>query len=260
RSSDLVPLITASIMSKKLAEGLTALVLDVKWGSGAFMKSRPRAEELARSLVDTGERMGVATTALITDMNQPLGRMAGNAVEVDEALLTLAGKGPPDLVEVTIALGAELLVATGRATSTVEASRMLDGHLQSGAALTRFDAMVRAQGGDLDRPRPTAPAHEIVAPQAGFVRTMDVERLGQAVIALGGGRRILADRIDHAVGFEMLVRLGDRVDRGQPLVRVLAQRGTASHVDAEICSAIELGEQPLEPPPLIMPFTKDPAC
>ena len=141
-------------MSKKLAEGLDALVLDVKWGSGAFMKTREAAHALARSLVDTGRRMDVATTAIVTDMNQPLGRMAGNAVEVNESLATLAGDGPQDLMAVTLELGAELQVLAQRETNLDAAKRRLQSAIESGAGLAKFREMVTAQGGDLDAPRP----------------------------------------------------------------------------------------------------------
>src|SRR5262249_43815273 len=143
-----VPLITASIMSKKLAESLDALVLDVKFGSGAFMKSLDDARQLARSLVETGKRMGVKTTAILTDMNQPLGRMAGNRVEVHEAIATLRGRGPDDLWRCTRALGAELLVMTQRASNREEATRLLDDQIASGRAMAKFREMVTAQGGD----------------------------------------------------------------------------------------------------------------
>ena len=165
-----IPLITASIMSKKLAEGLDALVLDVKHGSGAFMKTLDEARALARSMVDTGKRMGVPTTALVTDMNQPLGRMAGNAVEVNESVDALRGKGPADLMEVTLELGAELLVLAKRETTFARRSRQrLQQAIASGAGLEKFREMVAAQGGDLDAPRPVAPAHEVPQP-AGRLR------------------------------------------------------------------------------------------
>ncbi len=205
-----IPLITASIMSKKLAEGLDALVLDVKHGSGAFMKTLDDARALARSMVDTGKRMGVPTTALLTDMNQPLGRMAGNAIEVNESVDALLGKGPADLMEVTLELGAELLVLAKRESATAAARKRLEKAISSGAGLEKFREMVAAQGGDLDAPRPIAPAHDIGSPWDGFVTAIDTERLGYVVINLGGGRRQLGDKLDLSVGFEMLVALGRR--------------------------------------------------
>jgi pyrimidine-nucleoside phosphorylase len=241
-----IPLITASIMSKKLAEGLDALVLDVKWGSGAFMKTRAEAHALARSLVDTGRRMHVATSAIVTDMNQPLGRMAGNAVEVNESIDVLKGEGPADLIEVTLELGAELLVLAQRESSHTVALQRLAKAVTSGAGFEKFREMVAAQGGDLDAPRPVAPASEVAAPRAGYVTTMDTEALGRAIIELGGGRKKLGDSLDRSTGLEMLVRLGDQVGAGQPLVRVFAQRDAAERVQHEIASAIAIGdEQPL---------------
>lgn len=247
-----IPLITASIMSKKLAEGLDALVLDVKHGSGAFMKRLDDGRRLARGLVDVGRRMGVRTSALLTDMNQPLGRMIGNAVEVDESLDVLEGGGPADLVELTLALGAELLVDLGRAATAAEGREALRRKLASGEAREVFGRMVAAQGGDLDAPRPRAEPHEIAAPRDGYLSSIDVERLGYAVIELGGGRKQLTDRIDFGVGLEMLARLGERVERGQPLVRVFARPAHRQAADALLAESLHLADAPIPPPPLIV--------
>ncbi|MDX1947065.1 MAG: thymidine phosphorylase [Pirellulaceae bacterium] len=246
-----IPLIAASIMSKKLAESLDALVLDVKFGSGAFMKTQPRAEELARLLVATGQRMGVKTSALLTDMNQPLGRMAGNLVEVHESLATLAGRGPADLWDCTRELGAELLVLTGRAAELPAARVVLDAELASGRPLAKFAEMIAAQGGDLDKLPPLVPGTEIVAGQAGFVTAFDTEKLGLVIIELGGGRKVMTDKLDHAVGLETLVRIGDRVDRGQPLVRVFAPADRLAQIRGTLARSISIGPQPLAAPPLI---------
>jgi pyrimidine-nucleoside phosphorylase len=247
-----IPLITASIMSKKLAEGLDALVLDVKWGSGAFMKTADQARELARSLVATGQRMGVATTALVTDMNQPLGRMAGNAVEIDESVAMLEGRARADLLEVTLALGAEVLASTGSAANLTSARAALEATIASGDAREQLAAMVRAQGGDLDAPRHVAPASELAAPSAGYVSSIDAEEFGRAIIALGGGRQKLGDALDYATGVEMLVRLGDRVDTGQPLVRVFAEPEAARRVRPMLLAAIGLSDEPPSVSPLIL--------
>jgi pyrimidine-nucleoside phosphorylase len=247
-----IPLITASIMSKKLAEGLDALVLDVKWGSGAFMKTADQARELARSLVATGQRMGVATTALVTDMNQPLGRMAGNAVEIDESVALLEGRAPADLLEVTLALGAELLESTGSAANLKSARAALEATIASGDARERLAAMVRAQGGDLDAPRHVAPASEVAAPSAGYVSSVDAEEFGRAIIALGGGRQKLGDALDYSTGVEMLVRLGDRIDAGQPLVRVFAEPEAARRVSPMLLAAIGLSDDQPTSQPLIV--------
>ena len=246
-----IPLVTASIMSKKLAEGLDALVLDVKWGSGAFMKTRAEAHALARSMVDTGERMHVPTTAIITDMNQPLGRMAGNAVEVNESVDALEGKGPADLMEVTLELGAELLLLTKHESSLAVAKQRLGRAIDSGAGLEKFRQVVAAQGGDLDAPRPVAPASEVASPRAGYVAAIDTETLGRVIIELGGGRKKLGDVLDHSTGLEMLVRLGDKIDPGEPLVRVFAVPDAVARVKHELVAAITIGDDAIEPPPLI---------
>ena len=247
-----IPLITASIMSKKLAEGLDALVLDVKHGSGAFMKTLDDARALARSMVDTGKRMGVPTTALITDMNQPLGRMAGNAVEVNESVDALRGEGPADLMEVTLELGAELLVLTKRESTPTAARVRLEKAISSGAGLEKFREMVAAQGGNLDAPRPVAPAHDVVSSRQGHVTAIDTERLGYVIINLGGGRKQLGDKLDLSVGLEMLVRLGDDVEARQPLVRVFAPLDAIRHVERDLLAAITVGDNPIKPPPLIV--------
>ncbi|MEX0613197.1 MAG: thymidine phosphorylase [Pirellulales bacterium] len=247
-----IPLITASIMSKKLAEGLDALVLDVKHGSGAFMKTLDEARALAKSMVDTGKRMGVPTTALITDMNQPLGRLAGNAVEVNESVAALRGEGPPELMEVTLELGAELLVLTQCESTAAGARKRLEQAISSGAGLEKFRQMVSAQGGDLDAPRPVAPPHEIQSPRPGYVAAIDTERLGYAIIQMGGGRKQLGDKLDLSVGLEMLVRLGDAVETGQPLVRVFAQPAVVPQIQRDLLAAITINDNPVKSPPLIV--------
>jgi pyrimidine-nucleoside phosphorylase len=247
-----IPLITASIMSKKLAEGLDALVLDVKHGSGAFMKSLDQARALAKSMVDTGKRMGVPTAALITDMNQPLGRMAGNAVEVNESVDSLQGRGPANLMEVTLELGAELLVLAKRETTTTGARHRLEKAITSGAGLEKFREMVAAQGGDLDARRPVAPGQEVCSPWDGFITAIDTERLGYAIIHLGGGRKQLGDKLDFSVGLEMLVRLGDIIEKGQPLVRVFAEPGAAADIKRDLLAAITIGDNRVQPPALVV--------
>jgi pyrimidine-nucleoside phosphorylase len=248
-----IPLITASIMSKKLAEGLCALVLDVKWGSGAFMKSRDRARQLAESLVTVGRRMGVATSALITDMNQPLGRMVGNATEVKEAFAVLAGEADqaPDLLEVTLALGGETLRITGRSQDRAAGVEILKGHLASGAALVKFREMITAQTGDADAPRPLAAESIVESAANGYVVAIDAEQIGRAVIMMGGGRRVMTDRIDFSVGLEMLVRIGDRIATGQPLMRVFAHEARRPEISDLLHAAVSLADTPSESPVLI---------
>lgn len=246
-----VPLITASIMSKKLAEGLNALVLDVKFGRGAFMKSRAIARELAAGMVAVGQRMGVATTAFLTDMNQPLGRMAGNAVEVEESLDCLRGRGPSDLRELVLEFGEDVLVSARVCETRIEARAKLLRELDSGRAFERFEQMVAAQGGRLDTARPIAPAHNLCADRSGIIESIDTETLGWIIIDLGGGRRQLTDQIDHSVGLEMLVRIGDEVASGQPLVRVFAPLTKFEEVAQRLRSAFSIGDEPTDSPLLI---------
>jgi pyrimidine-nucleoside phosphorylase len=247
-----IPLITASIMSKKLAENLNALVLDVKCGSGAMMKSLDGARALAQSLVQTAARMGVKTTALITDMNQPLGRMIGNAVEVDESVDLLRGDGPQDLHDLTCSLAAELLVLTGLCGTPDEAASLVQAKIESGEALDKLGEMVAAQGGDLDVPRARAPAGDWPAPHAGYVTSIDAEMLGQILIQLRGGRRVMTDRIDPSVGLQMCVCIGDEVQSGQPLVRVFADSDAAQTVHPMLEQAISIGPSPPPANPLII--------
>lgn len=246
-----IPLITASIMSKKLAEGLDALVLDVKCGSGAFMKTPERARALAESLVRTGEEMDLKISAILTDMNQPLGRMVGNAVEVDESIDALKGGGPADLRQVTVALCGEILQLTGKAPTREAGETEIARVLDSGDGLEKFREMVTAQGGDLDADRDVAPASEVLAERDGYVSAVDAEQLGFAVIEMGGGRKVKTDSLDYGVGFEMLVRVGDTVESGQPLVNLFSRPGQSDGVAPMITSAITISDEPTTPPQLI---------
>jgi len=253
-----VPLIAASIMSKKLAEGLTGLVLDVKVGSGAFLPGLDRARELARTMVALGAARGVPTVTLLTAMDRPLGVACGNALEVAESLALLRGGGPAGLREVTLALGTEMLLVGGLATDPAAARARLEAALGSGAALEVFRRLVAAQGGDVrvvDDPSrlPRAPVvGDVTAARAGVVAAMDVRALGRAIVALGGGRRVVTDRVDPAVGLEVLVAPGDRVEPGTPLARVHARDEAAlAAARAAVASAVTLGER-AEPLPLVV--------
>ena len=223
-----LPLITASILSKKLAAGLDALVLDVKVGNGAFMATLDEARALARSLVDVAQAAGLRTRALVTDMSQPLGLCAGNAVEVDEAVGFLAGDlREPRLEQVTLALAAELVHLGGLATDDADARRRVRAALDDGSAAECFARMVAALGGPRDVLRapglPVAPVcRDIVAVDDACVAAIDTRALGLAVVELGGGRRRPGDAVDPRVGFSGLVGVGARVRRGQPLARVHA--------------------------------------
>lgn len=244
-----IPLITGSILSKKMAEDLDALVFDVKFGGGSFMKSHQRSLALAESLVAVGATYGVRTSALLTDMDQPLGSAVGHANEIDESVALLEGRAPADLLEVTLALCAELVVASGVTSDSDAARVMLTGHIESGAARETLARMVSAQGGDLDAIRPLAPATPVAAPRAGYVTAIDAEALGLAVIDLGGGRKRQGDTIDHSVGFTMHARVGDQVEVGQPLFDILGD--PALLAERPPLAAVVISDQPPVPRPLI---------
>jgi pyrimidine-nucleoside phosphorylase len=221
-----IPLIASSIMSKKLAEGVDALVLDVKVGSGAFMKTRERASELAHTLVGIGRRMGCATVAYLTRMDRPLGRLVGNALEVHESVEILRGGGPADIRELTVTLGAEMLVQAGVAEALPDGRRQIESSLDSGEALERFRRLVIAQGGDgrvvddLSLLPQAAKQVDVVAREAGHIVAIDTEKVGRASMSLGAGREKAEDDIDPAVGLEVLKTVGDEVSVGEPLVRL----------------------------------------
>ncbi|WP_278922581.1 thymidine phosphorylase [Pseudophaeobacter profundi] len=252
-------LITASILSKKLAASPEALVMDVKLGSGAFMKTPEEARALARSLVETATAAGCKTTALITDMNQPIARALGNGLEVAEVMRALtAGKTCP-LIDITAALGAELLVRAGLAADVAMGARQISDLLLSGRVAQRFGQMVAAQGGPVDfasdwqRYLPVAPViREVTAPRSGFVVALNGEALGLAVVALGGGRMVEADQVDPAVGISDLVRLGHWVDAGAPVARIHAARESAAlEAEASLLQALTLADRAPELPPLV---------
>ncbi|HVW27091.1 MAG TPA: thymidine phosphorylase [Polyangiaceae bacterium] len=228
-----IPLIVASILSKKIAEGVDGLVLDVKAGSGAFMKDVRSAKQLARALVRVGVRAGKRVTALVTDMSAPTGVMVGNALEVREALDVLGGGGPADTVAITLALGAEMLLLAGVERSRAKARGRVQSALSSGRALDVFRKMVEAHGGDvraLDDPsRLPRARHRVAVPSkaAGVVTQVDALGIGLLAVAMGAGRTRVDQRVDPAVGIELAARVGDRVERGQPLA-FLHLRGTAN--------------------------------
>ncbi|NKY10480.1 thymidine phosphorylase [Cellulomonas hominis] len=208
-----IPLIASSIMSKKIAEGTGALVLDVKVGSGAFMKDLDRARELARTMVDLGTDAGVRTVALLTDMSTPLGLTAGNALEVRESVEVLAGGGPSDVVELTVALAQEMLAAAGRPDEDVRAA------LADGRAMDAWRRMIQAQGGDPDAPLPVA-AHteQVVAETSGVLTGLDAYAVGIAAWRLGAGRARKEDPVQAGAGVEIHAKPGDTVSAGQPLL------------------------------------------
>ena len=253
-----IPLIAASIMSKKLAEGLTGLVLDVKQGSGAFMPHPERAEALARAMIQLGADRGCPVVALLTAMDRPLGFACGNALEVRESIDALSGSGPADLMEVTYALGAEMLILAGAASSTADAWRKMRSAIGSGAALEKFAQIIHAQGGDArivenQELLPSAPLkEEFIAHRDGFVQEVTPRTVGHGIIALRGGRRTMEDAIDPSVGFVITAKPGDRVRRGQVLatVHALDDGGLRDGREA-LASAIRLGDQAPAPLDLV---------
>jgi thymidine phosphorylase len=242
-----IPLIASSIMSKKIAEGTGALVLDVKVGSGAFMKSVEAARELARSMVDLGAAHGVRTVALLTGMSTPLGRAVGNAVEVAEAVEVLAGGGPADVVELTLALAREMLAAAGLAGADPA------GALAGGRAMDVWRAMVSAQGGDPDAPLPTAAEVEVVrADRDGTVAAVDALAIGVAAWRLGAGRARKEDPVSAAAGVLLHRKPGDRVRAGDPLYELRTDEG--DRLPAAIAAAgdaVRIGDPP-PPAPLVI--------
>ena len=245
-----LPLIAASIMSKKLAEGSNALVLDVKCGDGAFMKRLEDARALAESMVSIGKHAGVRTEAFLTDMDAPLGRSIGNALEIAECLDTLKGHGPADLTEVAIRLASRMVMLGGVESDPAAALARVEDALESGRALQTFARMIERQGGD---PRvvddrtllPSAPDREhVVAPRNGFVATMKAEAIGRASNTLGAGRTKVGDAVDHAVGIVALAKPGDRIERGQPVLEIHHRGGRGLEAALVLCAeAVSIDDQ-----------------
>jgi pyrimidine-nucleoside phosphorylase len=223
---DSIPLIASSILSKKKASGISGLLMDVKTGSGAFMKTEERSRALATAMVGLGKALGLTVRAFITEMGQPLGVWAGNAVEIVETIDVLAGRGPEDTTALVVRFAAEMMVMGGKAAGVEEGSAKVRAAIADGRGLAKLAQMVEAQGGDpkvVDDPSrlPLAKGREAFrAPRAGFVQSMDCEKMGQAVVALGGGRLRMEDSVDFAVGLEIHRKLGDAVAQGEPLVTV----------------------------------------
>ncbi len=252
-----IPLITASIMSKKIAEGIDALVLDVKTGRGAFMKTVEDSRRLARSLVDTGNRSGVRTEALITAMDAPLGRAVGNAMEVVECVETLKGRGPKDLEELSVVLAARMVLAAGLAADHADADAKVRRALASGAGVEKWREIVAQQGGD---PRTVddyglmpsvSTRHVVTAGRSGFLSVLHAELVGRATLALGAGRNKVDDEVDPAVGAMVLAHPGDRVRAGDPVVELHYRR------ESDLAAALELVRRAIEiadEPPVLLPL------
>jgi pyrimidine-nucleoside phosphorylase len=253
-----IPLICASILSKKLAEGTDVLVGDVKFGRGAFMKDKAGARELARTLVAVATAMGTPMRAVLTAMHEPLGRAVGNALEVAESIDCLSGRGPADTMEVTYVLGEQMLVLAKVAKTPAAARKRLQDSIASGEALAKFRELVSAQGGDVrvvDDPARLPRARlrvALPAPRAGFVRDVDALGVALAALRLGAGRARTEDRIDHAVGVAGLVKIGERVTAGAPLCVIHANEGKALADAREmLAQAIVVGARPAAAPKLI---------
>ena len=253
-----LPLICASIMCKKLAEGIDALVLDVKFGAGAFMKKKSDARALAQAMVDIGNAMGKPTRALLTAMDQPLGRAVGNALEVAESIACLRGEGPADLMEVTYALGEQMLLLAGTVKTATEARVILEKSISSGAALAKFREIVTAQGGDgrvVDDPARLPQARlrvEVTSATGGYVQAIGAMEIALAALKLGAGRVKAEDAVDHAVGFSALVKIGERVEAGGVLAVVHASSDAAlAEARESVAEAIRFSAKPVQAPRLV---------
>ncbi len=252
-----IPLIVSSIMSKKLATGADAILLDVKMGNGAFMKTMEEAEALAHGLVRLGEQAGRETVALISDMNQPLGWAVGNALEVREAISTLHEGGPRDFREHVLTVAAEMLRLSGRAKDANTALTLALDTLSSGAAWRTFRELVEAQGGDVsavDDPEklPQAPVVEpVLAPRSGYLKGVDAAKVGIAVVDLGGGREKKGQAIDHSVGLLVHRKVGDLVQRGTPLFTIHANdEKKLAAAREQVLAAHTFSDEPVQPLPL----------
>ena len=254
-----IPLICASIMSKKIAEGIGGLVLDVKAGTGAFMKTVEQSRMLAESLVAIGVASGLRTEALITSMDAPLGRMVGNSLEVIESIETLKGNGPEDVERLSILLAARMLIAAGLERDEAQADRRVRDALRSGAGLEKLRAIVEFQGGDPrviddDSRLPAAPdRHDITAPQSGYISALHAEQIGRAAVSLGAGRDRLDDVIDPGVGVEVLAPVGVRVLAGDPVLRIHHRggRGLAAAASS-LAEALQVADTPPTPRALVL--------
>ncbi len=255
---EVIPLIAASIMSKKIAESLTGLVLDIKRGSGSFLPKLDDELELAKAMIDLGVRHGCPVVALLTAMDRPLGRACGNALEVAEAIEVLKGAGPPDLIEVTLALGAEMLVLAAVATTRDAAQVLMTDAINSGRALLKFEEIVSAQGGDKAVVRdpsrlPQAPHHSSFdAKREGVVQSVDPRAIGYGIIALGGGRQNMEEGVDPSVGFVITAKPGLRVTKGQPLATIHARSREDINAGRSVLErAIAIGDSARPPLPLV---------
>jgi len=253
------PLIVASILSKKYAEGIDALVMDVKFGSGAFMRDYGEAKQLAMSLVSTAELLGMKCVALLTDMNQPLGRVCGNSNEMEQAIRILRGENiAPDYAELMYGLGSWMAVMGGKAKSPAAARRLLENAVSSGAALEKLRQLVKWQGGDVsvvDNPAklPRAKLSAVVkAPAGGYIRALDARKTGQACVKLGAGRNAMEDRLDYGAGIWLEKKAGDAVSRGETIAVLRASDAKRlAEGKAEFAGAVDISDRRPRPGLLI---------
>ena len=252
-----IPLIASSIMSKKIASGADAIVLDVKTGSGAFMKEMDDAKELAEAMVQIGNGAGRNTIAVISDMNQPLGFAIGNALEVKEAIDTLKGNGPEDLHELCLTLGSQMVYLAGKADSIEDARAKLEGAITSGQAVEKFKTFITSQGGDasvVDDPSklPTAAyTFEVKAKESGYISEIIADEIGIAASMLGAGRITKDSEIDLAVGLVLQKKVGDQVQKGDTLVVIHSNKEAVDEVEAKIQESYSISSEKIEPRQLV---------
>ncbi len=258
-----LPLIASSIMSKKIASGARAIVLDVKVGRGAFMKTKEQATALARLMVEIGQGVGRQVRAVLSDMNQPLGRAVGNALELKEALDTLHGHGPREFLEHCLTVAGQMLILGSKAQDAEEARAILLEALQSGRALAKFKEWIAAQGGDLaavddpSRLPQAAIVQDVPAPRAGYVAGIDAMEVGLTAMLLGAGRAKKGDPIDHAVGVVLRTKIGDYVKLGEPLLTIHANDGhKLTQAQERLLAAYAWSEEPVKAPPLVYEIIK----
>ncbi|MBA1324918.1 pyrimidine-nucleoside phosphorylase [Enterococcus faecium] len=250
---DSLPLIASSIMSKKIAAGADAIVLDVTTGDGAFMKNIEDARRLAKTMTSIGKLANRETVAVISDMSEPLGEAIGNSLEVVEAIETLLGNGPEDLVEMCYALGSQMVVLAGKAKTTDEARTLLQEALESGKALAKFKEMIQNQGGDpaiVEHPERILTARytmELPAKQSGVVSKIVANELGIAAMMLGAGRKTKEEDIDHAVGLKLHKKIGDTVTKGESLLTIYSNDEEITSVIELLYKNIEIGESAMKP-------------
>ncbi|MBX4263345.1 pyrimidine-nucleoside phosphorylase [Clostridium estertheticum] len=248
-----IPLIASSIMSKKIASGANAIVLDVKTGAGAFMKTDKDAENLAHAMVQIGNNVGRNTMAIISDMSQPLGFAIGNALEVKEAIDTLKGEGPEDLTELVLTLGSQMVVLAKKAKTLEEARKMLLEVIKNGKAIDKFKVFIKNQGGDesiVDNPEKLPQAKykiDVPALTSGFVSNMVADEIGIAAMLLGAGRATKEDKIDLAVGLMLRKKVGDTVEKGQTLVTIYSNRENVEDVRKKIYENISISDHATKP-------------